>query len=75
MTDSIGAMRSLFPTWYKARLPTVNLIQIIFWEWLAYECPAPEEIESILKEIRGWRRREVIEFLKNDEWFERNWVS
>jgi hypothetical protein len=63
--------RSIFPTWYMAPAPAQTLQQLVIANWLAQEIDAQaEERMPALREIRGWRRRDVLTWLEDFDWTE-----
>jgi hypothetical protein len=65
-------LRSIFPTWYMAPVPAPTLQQLVIANWLAQEINAQaEEKMPALREIRGWRRRDVLTWLEDFDWTER----
>jgi hypothetical protein len=56
---------SLFPTWYKARMPEPKQEEFIFYNWLNVEVDEDHlfKIPTIFN-LTGWRNKEVYEFVR-----------
>jgi hypothetical protein len=61
-------VRDIFPIWYQTPLNPASVIECVIINWLAQELPIPEELAQALLQIKGWRRADVIEFMKDWDW-------
>ena len=65
MTDARGGI--VPARWVLPAIPTYT-VQIIIVDWLYRELPAPATIASDLERLKGWRNREVYEYVKTFDW-------
>lgn len=58
---------SLLPVIWQVRANPVKYDQQILVNWLDVEVPGCEQ-HPILEELRGWRNREVFEYVRSYDW-------
>jgi hypothetical protein len=64
MTDATGGLipaRWVMPLWPQ------HYEQVVIVNWLQVELPRPTEMKA-LDELKGWRNREVFEYVKSYDW-------
>ena len=66
--ENLGALQVLFPRTWIVPLNPLKYDQIVILNWLEIQVtPNPTKEIPALKEVSGWRNREVYNWVKQDK--------